>query len=399
MEQRKRLYTSILREHIRGYRQMAFVSGPRQVGKTTTYRSLGDSYLDWDNDDHREIILTGPAGVATYAGLDRISDKPVVVVFDELHKYERWKLFLKGFFDTYEDRVRVIVTGSSRLDVYRHGGDSLMGRYFLFHMHPLSAAELINTGSPDSLLRSPRKIPAEDWQALWDHGGYPEPFVRRDQRFSARWLGMRQTQLLREEIRDLTRIQQLDQMATLGQILAQRSGQQIVYGALARRLRVSENTVRSWIATLCSLHYGFLVRPWHRNVNRALRKEPKWFLRDWSGIKEEGKRAESFCACHLLKAVELWTDLGFGSFELRYIRDKQQREVDFLVVRDGEPWFLVEVKSRSSALSPLLGYFQKQIHCPHAFQVVTQADYVDKDCFTHTTPVIVPARTLLSQLL
>jgi predicted AAA+ superfamily ATPase len=337
--------------------------------------------------------------VAAKAGLEMISEKTTVVVFDELHKYRRWKIFLKGFFDTYEDRVRIIVTGSSRLDVYRHGGDSLMGRYFLFHMHPFTVAELAYTGTPDSLLRSPRKILKEDWNALWNHGGYPEPFVRRDPRFSVRWRSLRQSQLLREEVRDLTRIQELDQLAMLGRLLAQRSGERLVYSVLARQLRISENTVRSWISTLCSLHYGFLVRPWHRNLTTALRKEPKWFLRDWAGIKDEGKRAESFCACHLYKAVEGWTDLGFGSFELRYIRDKQQREVDFLVVRDDKPWFIVEVKNRNKELSPTLKYFQKQIDCSHAFQVVMQADFVDKDCFSYTKPVIVPAQTLLSQLL
>lgn len=60
---------------------------------------------------------------------------------DEIHKFVRWKSFLKGFFDLYEDRTSLIVTGSARLDIYKRGGDSLMGRYFLYHMHPLGVAE------------------------------------------------------------------------------------------------------------------------------------------------------------------------------------------------------------------------------------------------------------------
>ncbi len=399
MKNRARLYRRILSDHLSTHRQMAFVSGPRQVGKTTTCSRLGDVYLDWDNEDHREVILKGPASVASYAGLDKVSDRPVILVLDELHKYNRWKSFLKGFFDTYEARVRIIVTGSSRLEVYQRGGDSLMGRYFSFRMHPFSLAELIRPAPGESPVAPPAPISTEDWNALLVHGGYPEPFMTRDPRFTRRWQRSRMTQLFREDVRDLTRIQQIDQLVMLGRLLTQRSGHQLVYSSLARAVRVSENTIRSWITTLTSLHFGFLVRPWHKNVSRSLRKEPKWFLRDWSGIEDIGGRAETLCACHLLKAVEGWTDQGLGEFELFYVRDKQKREVDFLVVRDGEPWFLVEAKHSDTRLSPSLTYFKDQLDCAHAFQAVVTADYVDTDVFSYDQPVTTPFRTLFSQLL
>ncbi len=394
-----RIYAAVLREHLAVNRQMAFVGGPRQVGKTTTCRGMADCYLDWDNEDHREIILRGPAAVAEYAKTERLSERPVVIVFDELHKYRRWNQFLKGFFDTYENRTRVIVTGSSRLDIYRRGGDSLMGRYFLYHMHPLSAAELCRTDVPTSALRPPAEMPEEDWRALCEHGGHPEPLVHRSSRFTLKWRRLRRQQLLREDIRDMTGIQELDQLMILAKLLAERSGDQLVYASLAKQIRVSENTVRSWVNTLCSFHYGFLVTPWFRNITKALRKAPKWFLRDWSEITDDGKRAETLCACHLLKAVDGWNDLGLGVFELRYVRDTQKREVDFLVTRDDRPWFLVEIKCGETSLSPSLAYFHDQLGCAHAFQVVMDRKYVSADCFTRTDPVSVPARTFLSQLL
>lgn len=394
-----RAYRAMLDESLRENRQMAFVTGPRQVGKTTTCRELGDVYLDWDNEDHRVLILEGPGAVARYAGVDRLTDRPVRLVFDELHKYKRWKQFLKGFFDTYEDRFRVMVTGSSRLDVYRKGGDSLMGRYFLYRMHPLSVAELCRPDVPVATCRAPMRLAESEWQALWAFGGHPEPFLKRSSRFLLRWRKLRQDQLLREDIRDMTGIQDIDQLSVLARLLAEQSGERLVYTTPAKQVRVSENTVRSWTATLCSFHYGFLVRPWFRNVSKALRKEPKFFLRDWSGLSDPGKRAETFCACHLLKAVEGWTDLGLGTFELRYLRDLQKREVDFIVIRDGEPWFLVEAKHGEAALSRHLAYFQEQTNAPHAFQVTMNADYVDADCFTRHQPTVVPARTFFSQLL
>jgi len=188
---------------------MAFVSGPRQVGKTTTCRNHADTYVNWDNIDDRELILAGPASLVDRLGLNRLSNTIPVALFDELHKYPRWKQFLKGFFDTYADEVRITVTGSSRMDVYRRGGDSLMGRYFLYRMHPFSIAEILRQDLPEAkrIVHQPRKIKTTDFDALWHHGGYPEPFLKRDSRFSRRWQTLRLEQLVREDIRDLTQIQ------------------------------------------------------------------------------------------------------------------------------------------------------------------------------------------------
>lgn len=402
MKTRKRYYDSLLTEHLSSLRQMAFVSGPRQVGKTTTCRNLADQYLNWDNTDDRALIVKGPAIIAETIGLNTLAKSNPTTLFDELHKFNRWKQFLKGFFDTYADSVNILVTGSSRMDVYRRGGDSLMGRYFLYHMHPFSIAEVIyqDLPDPDKIIRTPKAIDQDDFAALWDHGGYPEPFLKRDKRFSNRWQNLRLQQLLREDVRDLTQIHQLDQLELLIRLLSDRSGRQLIYSNLANQIQVSIDTIRRWVATLCNLHLGFLVRPWFKNVSRSLRKEPKWFLRDWSAIKTPGQKAETFVACHLLKAVEGWNDMGLGNFQLNYLRDRNQREVDFVVVRDGKPWFLIEVKNSEKTISPFLKFFQEQIKAPLAFQVVIETDYVDVDCFSsQNRPMVVPAKTFLSQLL
>ena len=114
---------------------------------------------------------------------------------------------------------------------------------------------------------------------------------------------------------------------------------------------------------------------------------------------EVGARAETMVACHLLKAMEAWIDLGFGDFDLRYLRDKQKREVDFLLVKDRKPWFLVEVKMSDKTVSPSLGYFQTQTNAQHAFQVVMNLPFEQADCFRIHRPVVVPAKSFLSQLL
>ena len=402
MPAQDRVYDALLLDHFANNRQMAFVSGPRQVGKTTTCRRHADAYCNWDNLDDRELVLAGPARLAARLGANRLSATPPLFLFDELHKFPRWQPFLKGLYDTYADRLRVIVTGSSRLDVYRRGGDSLMGRYFAYRMHPFSVAETVSRElpDPDRIVRPPRSIDPVEFDALWTHGGYPEPFLKRDARFSRRWRSLRLRQLVREDVRDLTRVQQIDQMEVLVRLLSHGSGRQLVYDTLARETRVAADTVRRWIASLCDFHLGFLIRPWYRNVSRALRKEPKWYLRDWAGIEDAGARSETFVACHLLKAVEGWNDMGLGGFELGYLRDKDKREVDFVVARDGKPWFLAEVKHRETRPSPALAHYQRQVGAPFAFHVVVDADHVDADCFKASgPPLVVPARTLLSQLL
>lgn len=400
-----RLYDAVVREHFRENRQMLFLMGPRQVGKTTTAlasaTAIGAStYFSWDNPDHRRTLLAGPQAIAAALELDRLREDVPVCVLDEIHKYGKWKGLLKGLFDSYGDRAQFLVTGSARLDVFKAGGDSLMGRYFPYRMHPLSVAELVSTELPeDEFIRPPTPVDEEQFQALMNHGGYPEPFLKDSDRFWRRWSATRTQQLMKEDLRDLTQVRELGQVETLAELVAHRIGQLVSYSSLSRDIGASVDSIRRWIRTLESLYYCFSVRPWHVNVTRSLRKEPKYFLWDWSQVKDPGARAENMVASALLKAVHVWSDRGQGSFALHFIRDKEKREVDFVVVRDGAPWFLVEVKqSGRASLSPHLHRFKEQTGARHAFQVAMDAPYVDRDCFAETEPVIVPARTFLSQL-
>jgi uncharacterized protein len=395
----ERWYDVVLRRHLSEVRQMAFVTGPRQVGKTTSTRGVATHYHNWDIMADRRLIQAGQEALAQYVGLTTLQENKPIIALDEIHKFSRWKNWLKGFFDAYADRSHILVTGSARLDVYRRGGDSLMGRYFLYRMHPLSVGELVSPHERESFIRPPQALDEIQWQSLWEHGGFPEPFIQRKGHFTRRWRSLRLQQFVQEDIRDSTRIQDMTQIAHLAEILCERSSQQIVMNHLAQDIQVSPDTLKRWLHQLSSLYLGHLIRPWFKNVTKAIRKEPKWLLYDWSGISDVGSRAETFIGGHLLKAVDGWTDLGLANCELFYLRDKMQREVDFLVVKDKKPWFLVEVKHKPESISKALSYYQNQLRVPHAFQVVIDMDYVQADCFAKNEPIQVPARTLLSQLL
>ena len=171
------------------------------------------------------------------------------------------------------------------------------------------------------------------------------------------------------------------------------------YSSLSKKVRVSIETIRRWIETLKRLYYCFPVHPWSKNIPRSLLKEPKFYIWDWSYIDDPGQKAENFIASHLLKACHYWTDIGLGSYQLHFLRDKEKRAVDFIVTKNAIPWFLVEVKLSSSSLNPNLERFQKLTGAKHAFQVVLEAPFEEIDCFTYTQPICVPALTFLSQLI
>lgn len=397
-----RIYDALIREHLEQNRQIAMISGPRQVGKTTSSRTgSGDHvYYSWDRQSDRALITRGADAVAEDLGLGVLGSTLRRVVFDEIHKYRSWRSFLKGYFDVYADRARTVVTGSARLSHFRRGGDSLMGRYFLYRMHPLSVGELARQKLATELVRPPMPVTAGALADLLQFGGYPEPFLRADTRFYNRWRRTRTELLFREDLRDLTRIQEAGQVEVLGRLLADRAGRLINYSDLAADANIAVDTARRWTSALEALYFCFTLRPWHKNVPKSLRKQPKIYLWDWSMVVADGARRENLVAAHLLKAVDWWTDIGLGDFSLYYLRDKAKREVDFLVTRDGRPWFLAEVKSTAGGgISPALRYFHEQIGTTKAFQIAMDAEYVDADCFAETLPIEVPALTFLSQLI
>ena len=397
-----RIYETVLRDHIKSLRQMAFLTGPRQVGKTTTCQALAKkyNYVNWDKQSDRFSILKGPDEVASALRLHQLQGTHPLIVFDEVHKYSKWKTFLKGFFDEYGTKTKIVVTGSSRLDVYKRGGDSLMGRYFPYRMHPVTVAELTHINLSDKAIQPPRRPSGETIERLLAFGGFPEPFLKADNRFSNRWRRLRGEQLVREDIRDLTRIQEVGQLEALMQCLTAQAGQLVNFSTLANRLNTSPDTIRRWIAALQSFYFCFEVRPWFRNVAKSLRKQPKLYLWDWSlAPADGGARFENLVASHLLKSVHWWMDRGLGSFGLYFLRDKVGREVDFLVARDNKPWFLVEVKRGGARdVSPALAYFQSQTGAEHCFQVAAHLPFIERDCFEHSAPLIVPAATFLAQL-
>lgn len=401
----KRIYDALVEKHLTHYRQMLFMVGARQVGKTTLTKHAADHVeqhlsLNWDYEPDQQIILRDIDTVLNQQGFLQASQQKKLFVLDEIHKYPHWRNFLKGIYDKYSEVLNIIVPGSAQLDVFKSGGDSLMGRYFPYRIHPLSVAECIRTTLPEKPISPPQAVPIDLINHLLQFSGFPEPFLHQEMAFYNRWSSLRLEQLFLEDIRDLTRIQEIAQLKMLAQLLREQSGNLLNYSSLSKHCKVSVDTVQKWVTTLSGFYYCFLLKPWSHNISRSLLKQPKVYLWDWSFTTDIGSKNENFMASHLLKWVDFCNDRGLGMYELYFLRDKDQREVDFLVTENRVPWFLVEVKSKATqAISKNLYHFQKETGAKHAFQVVFDLPYVEKDCFDYHSPVIVPASTFLSQLI
>lgn len=306
---------------------------------------------------------------------------------------------IKGLYDTYRERARIIVTGSAKLNIYKKSGDSLMGRYFLYRIHPLSIGEIIHKKVPNRyFLRPPTSIDQSQIDNLLKFGGFPDPFFKKNKKYYNEWQSL-QKELLFKDILELTRVQDIGLMEILYQILQEQAGQFLSYNELSKKVQVTSPTIKTWISTFEEIYYCFKVKPWHKNITRSLIKEPKLYLYDWSQVKDKGQRIENFVASHLLKAIHFWGDLGLGSFELYFLKDKSKREVDFLVTKEQKPWILIEVKSsENKQLSNELKYFQQQTQAPFAFQLAYDMPYEEIDFRKLKKPRVIPMVSFLSQL-
>jgi len=368
--------------------RMAFVVGPRQVGKTTLAREMlrargsSDLYRTWDDLAWRRAFVRDPYGFVD-AYRPRTPGRRPLVGLDEIHKHPRWKTYVKGLWDTRHDRVDVLVTGSGRLDVYQRGGDSLLGRYHQYRLHPFSVREATDPASPpaqydpdETLARMleaagpPTRRARGAFEALLRWGGFPEPFVRQDARLLRQWHRERRDLLVREDLRDLTRVQLLSHVEELAELLVLRSGALLSYNSLREDLQVALESVRSWIAQLQRLCFVYLVRPFAGRIARALRREPKLYLWDWSEVTDEAARFENLVASHLLKWCHFTQDWGHVPLDLYFVRDKEKREVDFLVTRERRPWLLIETKLAATTTPPALHWFAQRLGVRHKMLVV-----------------------------
>jgi predicted AAA+ superfamily ATPase len=370
--------------------KMVFLSGPRHVGKTTLAKAFlksgEDLYLNWDQREDRKKILAGrwPATRCT-------------VVLDELHKYKRWKNWVKGEVDAHGRRVRFLITGSARLDIYRRGGDSLQGRYHAHRLHGFSIGELlyprreIQAGSE---LDFPHAGDRETLSLLMRFGPFPEPFLKQDERSLRRWRRERMDRFFRDDVRELENVRDMSSMEMMADLLESRVGSLLSLQSLREDLEVSHRAVSHWMEILDRLYFCYRITPFSHRAVRALKKSSKLYLWDWSAIQEGGPRFENLVANHLLKLKHSLEDREGYRVGLHYLRDADKREVDFLMTLEKKPWFAVECKVKADAASPSLRYFGERLGIPYLFQIHLEG----KEDFLDGKVRVMPAGKFLAAL-
>ncbi len=357
---------------------MVFIGGPRQVGKTTMAKLIAKEnykrceYLNWDLDQDKKKILNLS-----------FSPDSEIIIFDEVHKYKNWKNHIKSFYDVYGDKYRIIVTESARLDLYRKGGDSMLGRYHYHRLHPISYAEAAGCAGEFNMdefeenhqlkFHEPRKQVIQD---LMDYGGFPKLFLKKNKRTSKRWQNERKNRLFQEDIRDIEPIREVSMFRLLMNTLPSKVGSVFSLNSLREDLNVAHKTLAKWVDILDNFFYCFRIYPFNASEIKSLKKEPKLFLWDFSELSDESARYENLVASHLLKFVHHLCDAYGVNADLKYLRDIDKREVDFVVIIENRPAIAVEVKLSKQKVSSSLKYFRRKLDIPHAFQVILE-DGVD----------------------
>ncbi len=352
--------------------KMVFIGGARQVGKTTLARNLiskkftNSYYYNWDHRPDRKQIMKF-----------ELPGRSGLIILDEIHKYKKWKNIVKGIFDTYKDKFKILVTGSARMNVYRKGGDSLQGRYHYYTLHPFSVAELHmikNKFIPFKELEIRSGKYFESIELLYRFGGFPEVLIKQSTKTLRRWHNQKLERLFREDIRNTETVRDINSMILLGDLLPSKAANPLSINAIREDLEVSHRAITNWLSILELFYYHFRVYPYHSKLNRSIKKEAKLYLTDWSEVKDEGARFENLVASHLMKFVQYINECEGYKIKLNYLRNVDKKEVDFLISIDNKPWFAVEVKLNETSPSPNLFYYKERLKIPYLYQVIKKKD-------------------------
>lgn len=270
-----------------GYFPIVAILGPRQCGKTTLLRELGDSWSYYD--------------LESSADWDQISIDPELflrlnsekVAIDEAQLMPELFSALRIAVDNDRSKTgRYVITGSSSPDLIRGISESLAGRVGFIEMSPLLLSEISGSkmnsfyrifegDDSNECLKEVKGVVGDDvMQKFWMNGGYPEPWVKSSERFRKLWYGNYYKTYLERDIAKLFPGLSMEKYRLFIQLLAGLSGQIINYSNVGRSLSVSSVTAKEYFEIAHNTYIWRTLRPYERNVQKRIVKHPKGYLRD-----------------------------------------------------------------------------------------------------------------------
>lgn len=340
-------------------RKAVILSGPRQCGKTYLSQHLFQDfdYLNFDVPEDRKRLLRR----------EWFRDRELVV-FDELHKMKKWKSWLKGVLDSTALKQKFLITGSAKLNAYKKVGDSLAGRYFSYRLYPFDLKEILALRDGGLSMAPSARSPSDVLERLLKSSGFPEPFLVDEHGYYARWQQTHLDVILKQDILETESVRSVQQLETLVLLLTEKVGSTLSYNSLREDLRTDDKSVKRWVDILENAYVLFRIHPYTtRSMLNAIRKAPKAYFMDYARVENQAARLENLVAFSILKEIHYRRDVKGEIYDLHYLKNKQQREIDFLITKNRVPHLMIEIKESDREVSENFSIFEK--HLPKAGKI------------------------------
>jgi predicted AAA+ superfamily ATPase len=235
----------------------------------------------------------------------------------------------------------------------------LAGRYFLFHLFPVSLRELVTpVRDTGRLMQKPEKdgisfveksigeprYRQDELDLLLKFSGFPEPLSEAKENLYKMWQNNYLDAVLKEDLRDISGVRNLENVAKLFTILPTKIGSPLSINSLINDVEVSYPAIKNYLYLLELGYLVFKISPYARKITRSIKKEKKYYFFDWTRVEDLSFRFENYVAFELFNLITFWEDNGLGNFELYFVRNRNGQETDFLITKDNIPWLIFEAK-------------------------------------------------------
>ena len=328
--------------------------GARQVGKTTLMRLIQQKHIteqslffDLENPDYLDLLDKSPELFVAYLKSYHawIENRRIVVFIDEIQYLTNPTNFLKYIYDNYPN-IKLIVSGSSTLEIRGKLKDSLVGRLMKFEIYPLAFEEFLSFKGKDNLAQMTGKPIGFEmvnnelrfyYEDFTTYGSYPKVVLANEVELKKAYLKQIHESYIQKDIKDIGKIREVDKFNRMVRILASQAGNLLNISELSRTAGVTINTINEWLFLLENTFVVKLIRPFSGNIRSELSKMPKLYFID-TGLKNSIENSFEITGNGFENSFFSYVNHGYKTEKLSFYRTQDKKEIDFIV--DGTPYEL-----------------------------------------------------------